>query len=122
MYKHVKKFYKELGVKPFTKSFVDHDGIDRRTGSPKSNLYDLFAWYEKDGKYCVDIWHTEEWNDPDEVVEYHLYQQFTMGKKGFESSRDLDTRSSTSVRYKFKDDLECKEVYNIYNPTRIVRK
>lgn len=48
--------------------FVTHDGCDEF--GPESKLYDLYVWYKKDDACYIDLWHTEDWYDPNKEVEY----------------------------------------------------
>jgi len=56
----VKKYLerKDIIVLDF-QEIVDHDDYDD-IGS-KSNIYDLYVFYEKNGKNFRDNWHKEEW-------------------------------------------------------------
>lgn len=48
-------------------SHDDYDDLD-----PKSNIYDFYIYYRKNGKNFVDNWHAEQWFAPDENIEYQF--------------------------------------------------
>ena len=61
---------------------VYHDGHDEY--GPQSYLYDLYVYYEHNGKKVIDIWHWENWFSPNipvgyieaNEVEQYSYQNF----------------------------------------------
>jgi len=49
---------------------LGHDGFDE--DGPESDIWDLWIYYEKNGKRLVDNWHWEQWYSPIPSLEGYL--------------------------------------------------
>lgn len=74
---------------------IEHDGYDRY--GPKSDLYDLYVFYQYNHKYYIEQWHREDW----------VYQ-------GSDEFFELCNTYEVSTKYEWTQ-LMCNELYDLKN-------